>query len=167
MGEMDLNVGWVGYPAGSRALREVNRLRAENKLLRGKLDRFRRLHGTTADHLRKVRKRNRVLADLNEALSDDVARWWGNEDPDGAANAPRHYQGDGRVTCRRALWSCLHQGEAVEDICPMPLVWWGLAFRYVWRLWWKEDPRRDALKAIDCLGKLVEEFDMEDGKERR
>ena len=50
----------------------------------------------------------------------------------------------------------------------MAFYWWACAFKYVWRMWSKEDPEKDALKAIDCLekaaglGRLVAE-EREDG----
>lgn len=134
-------------------------LRDENERLLREAARLRRLNETTADHLRKARKRNRVLADLNEALSADVARWWGNEDPDGAANAPRHYRGDGRVTCRRAMDSAASQLRT-DYRSEAASYWWRSAFKYVWRMWSKLDARKDAEKAIDCLRKCVQEMGL-------
>lgn len=140
-----------------------------------KIERSKRLHVVTASHLRKARKTIRELRGRVERLQDrcyekdllldgyrgQVAR----DNPLGTV--PEHYLGDGYVTCDRAIESASAQRCVVERT-PIRLWYWATALKYVWRMWSKEDPEKDALKAIDCLekaaglGRLVRE-EHEDG----
>ena len=133
------------------------------------------LHIVTARHLRKARRTIRKLRGRVERLQDrcyekdlliDGYRGQiGRDNPFGSV--PKHYEGDGFVTCDRAIESASSQACIVERT-PLQLWYWATAFKYVWRMWSKEDPEKDALKAIDCLekaagvGRLVRE-EREDG----
>ena len=125
--------------------------------LRDELARVRHLQEVTADHLRKAR------TDLHNARYDVehaerlLRRWCGNETGFERQHTPEHYRGDGLVTCSRAMSSAMSQ-EMCASAEPMPAMavyWWGLAFKYLWRMWSKSNPREDAEKTRDCIGKAV------------
>ncbi|WP_417352161.1 Lar family restriction alleviation protein [Gordonibacter pamelaeae] len=65
---------------------------------------------------------------------------------------PGHYEGDGEVSCARALRSMTW----LSTLPPMQLWWWGCAFKYLWRWPWKNGAD-DLRKAHDCIGRLLEE----------
>lgn len=127
------------------------------------------LHIVTARHLRKARRTIRQLKSRRDYLQEDAVRQSelieayrgqvGRDNPFG--RVPEHYRGDGYVTCDRAIESASAQRCIVERT-PLQLWYWATALKYVWRMWSKEDPEEDALKAIDCLekaaglGRLVE-----------
>lgn len=133
------------------------------------------LHIVTARHLRKARKTIRELRGMVESLQyrcrekdlmlDGYRGKIGQENPFG--HVPEHYLGDGFVTCDRAIEAASSQACIVERT-PIQLWYWATSMKYVWRMWSKEDPEKDALKAIDCLekaaglGRLVRE-EREDG----
>lgn len=133
------------------------------------------LHIVTARHLRKARRTIRELRGMVERLQDrchekdlllDGYRGQiGRENPFG--HVPDHYLGDGFVTCDRAIESASSQ-DCIAKRSPLQFWYWATALKYVWRMWSKEDPEKDALKAIDCLekaaglGRLVME-EREDG----
>lgn len=128
-----------------------------------------RLHIVTARHLRRARKTIRELREdvgrlqdrchEKDLLLDGYRGQIGRNNP--FAHVPDHYLGDGFVTCDRAIESASTQRCVVERT-PIQLWYWATAMKYVWRMWSKEDPEKDALKAIDCLekaaglGRLVE-----------
>lgn len=133
------------------------------------------LHIVTARHLRKarrtirelredVRRLHRVCDEMNAVICGYCGQI-GRDNPFG--HVPEHYRGDGYVTCDRAIESASAQ-RCVVDRTPIQLWYWATAMKYVWRMWSKEDPEKDALKAIDCLekaaglGRLVME-EREDG----
>ena len=134
------------------------------------------LHIVTARHLRKARRTIRELRGVVERLKDrchekdlllDGYRGQiGRDNPFG--HVPEHYLGDGFVTCDRAIESASSQ-DCIVDRTPLQFWYWATAMKYVWRMWSKEDPERDALKAIDCLekaaglGRLVPTEEREDG----
>lgn len=133
------------------------------------------LHIVTARHLKKARRTIRELRGMVERLQDrcyekdlllDGYRGQiGRNNPFG--RVPEHYLGDGFVTCDRAIESVSAQRCIVERT-QLQFWYWATALKYVWRMWSKEDPEKDALKAIDCLekaagiGRLVRE-EREDG----
>lgn len=133
------------------------------------------LHVVTARHLRKARRTIRELRERVGRLQDRcyekdllLAGYRGRigqENPFGSV--PEHYEGDGFVTCDRAIESASSQ-RCVAERTPIQFWYWATALKYVWRMWSKEDPEKDALKAIDCLekaagvGRLVRE-EREDG----
>lgn len=125
------------------------------------------MHKRTAEHLRQERRRRRLAECANSGLHRQLRAWYGGETITSLFDTPAHYHGDGLVTCRRAMESCESQEKVVEP-SRMAFYWWACAFKYVWRMWSKEDPEKDALKAIDCLekaaglGRLVAE-EREDG----
>ena len=83
-------------------------------------------------------------------LSEGMGRDEGLADDDVAT--PPWYAGDG-VGASEALDSAAAQ----PTVCERPEkahYWWALAFKYVWRLWSKADPRGDCAKARDCLARL-------------
>lgn len=124
--------------------------------------RAKRLHVVTANHMRKARKTIRELRGRVKRLQDRcyekdllLAGYRGKigqENPFGSV--PEHYEGDGFVTCDRAIESASSQRCIVERT-PIQLWYWATALKYVWRMWSKEDPEKDALKAIDCLEKAA------------
>lgn len=133
------------------------------------------LHIVTVRHLRKARKTIRELRGMVESLKDRCrekdllldsyrGQIW-RENPFG--HVPEHYLGDGFVTCDRAIEAASSQSCIVERT-PLQFWYWATAMKYVWRMWSKEDPEKDALKAIDCLekaaglGRLVRD-EREDG----
>lgn len=134
------------------------------------------LHIVTANHLRKARLTIRELRGMVDSLKDrcyekdillDSYRGQiGRENQFGSV--PEHYLGDGFVTCDRAIEAASSQSCIVERT-PIQLWYWATALKYVWRMWSKEDPEKDALKAIDCLekaaglGRLVQAEEREDG----
>ena len=127
------------------------------------------LHIVTANHLRKARKTIRQLKSRLDTLQQEVRRQSGliaayrgavgMNNPFG--RVPEHYRGDGYVTCDRAIESASAQ-RCIVGRTPIQLWYWATAIKYVWRMWSKEDPEGDAMKAIDCLekaaglGRLVE-----------
>lgn len=122
--------------------------------LERKLHRAELMHKRTAEHLREERNRRRK-AELSARNNEEAVRsFLGCEDWASIDVTPRHYQGDTWITCRRALESCQRQPRVVSPT-RMDFYWWANAFKYVWRMWSKEDPRRDAMKAIDCLKKAA------------
>lgn len=143
---------------------------ASNQIARAKW-----LHIVTARHLRNARRTIRELRGRVERLQDRCHKkdllldgyrgQIGRNNP--FAHVPDHYLGDGFVTCDRAIESASTQRCVVERT-PIQLWYWATAMKYVWRMWSKEDPEKDALKAIDCLekaaglGRLVRE-EREDG----
>lgn len=110
------------------------------------------LHIITANHLRKARAELHDLRLDNESANAELRLWRGSEHR--KCDTPGHYAGDGYVTCSRAMESASAQRsvcERTED----ESWWWRCAFKYVWRMWSKDDPVKDANKAIDCLGKVI------------
>ena len=61
------------------------------------------------------------------------------------------------MTASEALRSML-EAPANDDVPPMALVWWALAFKYVWRLFAMGQGALDCAKARDCLARLAEEM---------
>ena len=64
---------------------------------------------------------------------------------------PPHYMGDGRITCKDAMYSMMrnfhHRGVTGY--------WWGCAFKYIWR-WPYKGVREDLEKAKACIDYLIE-----------
>ena len=67
---------------------------------------------------------------------------------------PGHYEGDGEVSCARALRSMTW----LSTLPPMQLWWWACAFKYLWR-WPRKNGAEDLRKAHDCIGRLLAEVD--------
>lgn len=127
------------------------------------------LHVVTANHLRKARRTIRELreevgrlqrvCDEKNAVICGYRGQIGMDNP--LAHVPDHYLGDGFVTCDRAIESASAQ-RCIGERSKLQFWYWATAFKYVWRMWSKEDPEKDALKATDCLekaaglGRLVE-----------
>ena len=127
------------------------------------------LHIVTARHLRKARKTIRELreevgrlqrvCDEKNAVICGYRGQIGRDNP--FAHVPDHYLGDGFVTCDRAIESASAQ-RCIGERSKLQFWYWATAFKYVWRMWSKEDPEKDALKATyclekaACLGRLVE-----------
>lgn len=142
----------------------------------GKVSRADRLNTVTANHLRKARKtisklrgsveRLQSMCDEKDLLIDGYRGEVGRDNPFG--HVPEHYLGDGFVTCDRAIESASSQ-ECISKRSPLQFWYWATAMKYVWRMWSKEDPESDAMKAIDCLekaaglGRLVPTEEREDG----
>ena len=133
------------------------RTREELRDLRRRLARAELMHRRTADHLRKERGRRRN-AECDFRSSENTVRFFFGSESWGSIRAtPEHYQGDGFVTCRRALDSCAAQARVLVPTF-QAFYWWACAFKYVWRMWSKAEPDKDLAKAIDCLGKLRDEL---------
>lgn len=121
------------------------------------------LHIVTANHLREERRRRRI-AERDARRAEELNRaFWGCEGGDSINRTPRHYRGDGYVTCRRAMESCESQEKVVEP-SRIAFYWWACSFKYVWRCWSKADPEADMRKAIDCLRKAMGEVRRDEGQ---
>ena len=126
------------------------------------VDRSQWLHIVTARHLRKARKTIRELREevgrlqrVCEEMNAVICGYRGQIGMDNPfSHVPDHYLGDGFVTCDRAIESASAQRCVVERT-PIQLWYWATAMKYVWRMWSKEDPENDAMKAIDCLEKAA------------
>ena len=134
------------------------------------------LHIVTARHLRKARRtirelreevgRLQMFCDEKNAVICGYRGQIGLDNP--FAHVPDHYLGDGFVTCDRSIESASAQ-RCIGERSKLQYWYWANAFKYVWRMWSKEDPEKDALKAIDCLekaaglGMLVPAEEREDG----
>lgn len=68
------------------------------------------------------------------------------------SSTPKHYMGDGRITCADAMRSMTFGC----GLPPMASYWWGCALKYLWRCP-NKGGAEDIEKAIDCLQKLKEE----------
>lgn len=124
------------------------------------VSRSRWLHIVTARHLRKARKTIRELREevgrLQRVCDEKNAVIFGYRGQIGRdnpfAHVPDHYLGDGFVTCDRAIESASAQ-RCIGERSKLQFWYWATAIKYVWRMWSKEDPEKDAMKAIDCLEK--------------
>lgn len=65
---------------------------------------------------------------------------------------PPHYEGDGEVTCERAMASMMFGADVTNSAA----YWWGCALKYLWR-WPFKNGVEDLLKASECISKLVRE----------
>lgn len=120
------------------------------------------LHIVTARHLRRARKtirklrgsveRLQRLCDEKDALIYAYRGSVGNVRQ--SSPVPEHYLGDGYVTCDRAIESASAQ-RCIVSRTPINYWYWATAFKYVWRMWSKDEPVADARKAIDCLEKAA------------
>lgn len=126
--------------------------------LRRDLVRAHLMHRRTAEHLREERRRRRI-AERDARRAEELNRaFLGCEGGNSIIRTPAHYRGDDLVTCRRAMESCESQEKVVEP-SRMAFYWWGCAFKYVWRMWSKENPVADGRKAIDCIRKALGEVE--------
>lgn len=70
---------------------------------------------------------------------------------------PPHYEGDGTISCARAMRSMLKGWERfAEPIANEPAYWATAAFKYLWRFPLKGHPRKDLEKALDCCQRALE-----------
>ncbi len=70
---------------------------------------------------------------------------------------PPHYEGDGTISCARAMRSMLKGWERfAEPIANEPAYWATAAFKYLWRFPLKGRPREDLGKALDCCQRALE-----------
>lgn len=67
---------------------------------------------------------------------------------------PKHYAGDGEVSCMRALRSMLYN----IGLPGIQIYWWGCAFKYLWR-WPSKNGVQDVDKCIQCLKYLKDELE--------
>ena len=126
------------------------------------VDRSQCLHIVTERHLRKARRTIRELREeagrlqrVCDEMNAVICGYRGQIGRDNPfAHVPDHYLGDGFVTCDRAIESASAQMCVVERT-PIQLWYWATAMKYVWRMWSKEDPEKDAMKAIDCIEKAA------------
>ena len=122
------------------------------------------LHAVTANHLHKARKTIRELrgsVKMLQRLCDErnallYAYRGCNATTDTNASVPEHYQGDGYVTCDRAIEAASAQ-RCIVSRSPLQYWYWATALKYVWRMWSKGNPEADMRKAIDCLRKCMGE----------
>lgn len=66
---------------------------------------------------------------------------------------PLHYAGNNKITCKDALNSMMCPLEAV--ITPKIGYWLGCAFKYLWRAFFKGDPKKDLLKCKQCIDEVL------------
>ena len=73
---------------------------------------------------------------------------------------PKHYVGDGKISCMDALKSMLHvvDGKDVK-LSPMVIYWWSCAFKYLWR-WPMKNMKQDIDKCRQCLDYLEDELEV-------
>ncbi len=78
---------------------------------------------------------------------------------------PQHYEGDGTVSCARAMRSMLEGWQrgaargvfALAGCVPLGSAYWATAaFKYLWRWPLKGHPREDLGKALDCCQRALE-----------
>lgn len=107
--------------------------------------------------LKEETSRNEIAAAAKwRALYSDLRVELGMTDEN-----PGHYQGDGVVSCSRAMRSMLAGWEATRDGGSVPLacVYWAVtAFKYLWRFPLKGAPREDLTKAVDCVSRALEAY---------
>ena len=65
---------------------------------------------------------------------------------------PRHYAGNGDISCMDALESMLDPA----NVTPIQAYWWGCTFKYLWR-WPNKNHLEDLKKARQCIDYLIEE----------
>lgn len=154
----------------------VRKVTPADELWSEQVSRAQWLHIVTARHLRKARMtirelreevgRLQMVCDEKNAVICGYRGEVGRDNPFG--HVPDHYLGDGFVTCDRAIESASAQ-RCIGERSKLQFWYWATAMKYVWRMWSKEDPEKDALKAIDCLekaaglGRLVQAEEREDG----
>lgn len=68
---------------------------------------------------------------------------------------PRHYAGDGEISCMDAMVSMSHDSATVLDATT--IYWWLSAFKYLWRWPWKNKDQ-DIDKCIRCLEYMRESY---------
>ena len=73
---------------------------------------------------------------------------------------PRHYEGDGRITCKDAARSMMHGVHFCERFSVIA-GWWFTAFRYIWR-WPHKGGVQDLKKCRECLEIMIDM--MEEGE---
>lgn len=66
---------------------------------------------------------------------------------------PGHYDGDGKVKCKRAMRSMVSRAKFLE---PIVIYWWLTAFKYLWR-WPFKNGFADIDKCIQSLEYMKEE----------
>ena len=66
-------------------------------------------------------------------------------------NTPKHYMGNGVITCRDAMRSMMDNFHSRGDV----IYWWGCIFKYIWR-WPYKGGAEDLLKARACIDYLIE-----------
>ena len=64
---------------------------------------------------------------------------------------PKHYAGDGKVTCMNAMWSMTH-GLSLN---PLVAFWWLTAFKYLWR-WPRKGGLEDLEKCKQSIDYLID-----------
>lgn len=69
---------------------------------------------------------------------------------------PKHYAGDGKVSCMMALKSMMHDVK----LSPTVIYWWGCSLKYLWRWPWKNGVQ-DIEKAIQCMQYMKGELEDE------
>jgi hypothetical protein len=69
---------------------------------------------------------------------------------------PRHYAGDGKISCMDALESMMSK----QVLTPTQAYWWGCAFKYLWR-WHLKGGIRDLEKCKQCIDYLTDAADPE------
>ncbi len=75
---------------------------------------------------------------------------------------PSHYEGDGIVSCSRAMRSMLSAWERVPNECAY---WATTSFKYLWRFPLKGHPREDLMKALDCIQRALDAWERNDDAE--
>lgn len=74
---------------------------------------------------------------------------------------PRHYAGDGKISCKDALRSMMNAANIDSE----KAYWWGCAFKYLWR-WPLKNGVEDLKKCKQCIDYLLEVEEMK-GKEKK
>ena len=82
---------------------------------------------------------------------------------DANRECPKHYLGDGFITCEDAMESML---SAAPDVKGIVARWWADALKYVWRWPLKDHPSVDLDKARSCIDRLEFFVDSNDWMRR-
>ncbi len=114
-----------------------------------------------------------ILREVNDELDERVARE--HEEAEGRRGRfaglkvdlglteenPEHYEGDGVVSCSRAMRSMCDGWEySAEEPVPLSCAYWAVtAFKYLWRFPLKGHPREDLMKAIDCANRALDAWE--------
>lgn len=164
LADSSYDLGKNGLFASAMTFQYVRKLNPADSWGAEEVARSKWLHVVTANHLRKAWKTIKELREMVERLQDEcyekdllLAGYHGQiGESTPFRSVPEHYEGDGFVTCDRAIEAASAQ-RCIVDRPPLRYWYWATAFKYVWRMWSKADPEADMRKAIDCLRKCMEE----------
>lgn len=86
--------------------------------------------------------------EISEMVSEDIF-----DD----VKCPKHYAGDGSISCMRAMQSMMCRAET--RLRATQIYWWGCAFKYLWRFLWKNGIQ-DLDKCKRCIDYLIDDIHL-------